>query len=267
MNQPLRILLAEDAVSIQVLAVGLLQKKWNHEVTVARNGQEAIALLTVQPFDLVLMDVQMPEMDGLEATRAIRQMEAGGRLPLQPGSHVPIIAMTAHTSDGQRADCLDAGMDGHVTKPIRAEELEAVVSRYADRLVSVTAQEQTMETQGSPPSLVHWSDALKSVQGDRELLRTVVCAFLTECSGHVRKLAAAIEANDAKSAHRQAHLIHGVMATFGIPSVAKTARTLEQQCGAGDMTDSQEIFQKLEPQLAEVTAVLKEFLNGNIAIP
>ena len=114
--QPLRILVAEDSLVNQKLAVGLLQKH-GHSVTIANNGKEAISAVTSQQFDIVLMDVEMPEMDGLEATAAIRTWEKSR------GKHVPIIAMTAHAMKSHREMCLEAGMDDYVSKPIRAQEL------------------------------------------------------------------------------------------------------------------------------------------------
>jgi two-component system, sensor histidine kinase and response regulator len=120
-TRPLRILLAEDSAVNQKLAIALLHPR-GHEVMVANNGREALARLADHDFDLVLMDVQMPEMDGLTATRQIRQREAGS------GRHVPIIAMTAHAMKGDRERCLAAGMDGYVSKPIRASELHAAIA-------------------------------------------------------------------------------------------------------------------------------------------
>ncbi len=115
-SRPLRILLAEDSLLNQKLAVGLLAK-WGHTVTVANNGREAVSAATQQPFDLVLMDIQMPEMNGFEATEAIRQQER------ERGGRVPIVAVTAHALTGDRERCLEAGMDAYVSKPIRQEEL------------------------------------------------------------------------------------------------------------------------------------------------
>lgn len=116
LEKELRILLAEDNAVNQKLAKGLLEKK-GHRVVVAETGRAALDLLETQSFDLVLMDVQMPEMDGLEATAAIRKREASG------GGHIPIIAMTAHAMVGDRERCIEAGMDDYVSKPVRAEDL------------------------------------------------------------------------------------------------------------------------------------------------
>jgi CheY-like chemotaxis protein len=115
-----KILLAEDNPVNQVVAVRLLQKR-GHRVTVAPNGIEAVAAVLREPFDLVLMDVQMPEMDGLAATAAIRLQEA------RTGRHLPIFAMTAHAMKGDAERCRNAGMDGYLSKPVRPQDLYAVV--------------------------------------------------------------------------------------------------------------------------------------------
>src|SRR5205823_6328444 len=118
----LRVLLAEDNAVNQKLMVRLLEK-WGHQVTVAANGQEALAATEREPFDLVLMDVQMPEVGGFEATAAIRAREK------QTGGHLPVVAMTAHAMEGDRERCLAAGMDDYLPKPIQAHELLAVLGR------------------------------------------------------------------------------------------------------------------------------------------
>ncbi len=122
--RPLRILLAEDSLVNQKLAVALLHRQ-GHSVTIANNGREAVAAIERESFDLILMDIQMPEMDGLEATAAIREKE------LSAGRHTPIVAMTAHALTGDRERCLSAGMDGYVTKPIRPQDLYQAVAGVA----------------------------------------------------------------------------------------------------------------------------------------
>ena len=120
-SRSLRVLLAEDSLLNQKLAIGLLTK-WGHTVTVANNGLEAVSAVAQQTFDLVLMDIQMPEMNGFEATEAIRQQESQG------GGHLPILALTARALKGDRERCLEAGMDGYVSKPIRQDELYQAIA-------------------------------------------------------------------------------------------------------------------------------------------
>jgi CheY-like chemotaxis protein len=128
----LKILLAEDNPVNQKLAVRLLEKR-GHKLTVAKNGREALAALQQEAFDLVLMDIQMPEMDGFEATAAIRESERG------TGKHQPIVAMTAHAMKGDDRRCLDAGMDGYLAKPIRSEEVYALLEGFPANLATTEA--------------------------------------------------------------------------------------------------------------------------------
>jgi len=125
-GRQLRILVVEDNAVNQALAVRLLEKR-GHKVTVAGNGKEALVALEKDPFDLVLMDVQMPEMDGFEATAVIREKEK------MSGNHLPVVAMTAHAMAGDRERCLEAGMDDYITKPIRPEELSELLARYSPK--------------------------------------------------------------------------------------------------------------------------------------
>jgi two-component system, sensor histidine kinase and response regulator len=134
------VLLAEDNPVNQRLAVRLLEKR-GHSVVVAGNGREALEALEKQSFDLVFMDVQMPEMDGLEATAAIREKEKGS------GVHRPIIALTAHAMKGDRERCLASGMDGYLTKPIRPQELDEILEQnLTSRLAAAETLELTRHT-------------------------------------------------------------------------------------------------------------------------
>ena len=126
-GKELQILLAEDNAVNQLLTTRLLEKR-GHQVVVANNGREAIAALTQQQFDLVLMDIQMPEMDGYEATAQIRKLERTA------GLHTPIVAVTANALKGERERCLAAGMDGYVPKPIHTTELFRVIAEVAPLL-------------------------------------------------------------------------------------------------------------------------------------
>ena len=121
-SQRLNVLVAEDGIVNQKLAIGLLEK-WGHSVTIAENGIKAVELSAAPEFDLILMDVEMPEMDGFQATRAIRLREQG------TSTHMPIIAMTAHAMKGDAEHCLDAGMDAYVSKPIRQQTLHDAIAK------------------------------------------------------------------------------------------------------------------------------------------
>ena len=136
----LRVLIAEDNLVNQRLAMRLLEKR-GHQVTIAGNGREAVAAAEQDTFDLVLMDLQMPEMDGFEATAALRKREK------ETGIHLPIIALTAHALKGDRERCLEAGMDGYLSKPIRPQELDAALEIHVARKSGPTAREPEPATQ------------------------------------------------------------------------------------------------------------------------
>jgi PAS domain S-box-containing protein len=256
---PLRVLLAEDAYANQMLAVGLL-KKWGHAVTVANNGREAIELLRAEPFDVVLMDVQMPEMDGMEATRLVRRMEAEGKLPLQRRRPLPVVAMTAHAMKGDRERCLEAGMTSYVSKPIRARDLQAVL---VELFVSPGAPAAEAPAEPSPDA-VNWPVALEAVAGDVDLLRAVAGAFLEEAQGVEARLAAAVAANEARGVERAAHQLKGMLGPFGAAAARDLAARLEGLGRRGDLAAAAGCLTELQEQVRPVTALLTRFVQGRI---
>jgi CheY-like chemotaxis protein len=256
----LRILLAEDAYPNQVLVVRLLDKQ-GHTVTIANNGKEAVALLKQQAFDLVLMDVQMPEMDGLEATRLIRRLEAEGQLAPQGRAPIPIVAMTAHAMKGDRERCLDCGMNGYVSKPIRRRELEDAV---AELFPSKPVPPRQSEATAAAAEVIDWSEALKSTDGDVDLLRLVAQAFLKEAGDHLARLRAALAAGDAATIHRLGHLLKGVLSTFGATASRASAERLETMGRQADLAGAADCLAALEAQLRQVIDLLTAFVEGHL---
>ena len=214
--RPLKILLAEDSLVNQQLAVALLSGE-GHEVVVANNGREAVAAVETGAFDMVLMDVQMPEMDGLEATAIIRRNEAAGG-----GRRLPIIAMTAHALAGDRERCIDAGMDGYTSKPINADELFAAIKDLA-----------AGQSEPSPPAAsvdgdpVDWDAALKVVRGDQRLLTMIVATALGEIPELLAAVRGAVTGGDPQALRRAAHTIKGSVRYFGANRMTELAARLE----------------------------------------
>jgi two-component system sensor histidine kinase/response regulator len=241
----LRVLLTEDNSVNQKLAVRLLEKR-GHSVMVAGNGREAIEQLARESFDVVLMDVQMPEMDGFEATRRIRERER------TTGEHVPIIAMTAHAMKGDRERCLQEGMDGYISKPLRPNELFESVESLAT--VSRAATEP-VATEFDPGL------ALASSGGDRELLDEVIGAFMEECPLLTRELADAIGRRDLKIAHRAAHTLRGALATLGAMQASSLAQQIEFRIRDGDWSID-DIHRELLASLSRLALILERFRNG-----
>ena len=247
---PLRVLLAEDSLVNQRLAVGLLEKH-GHTVVVACHGREAVATLQSQSFDVVLMDVQMPEMDGFEATAAIRHQEKG------TGRHIPIVAMTAHAMKGDRERCLAAGMDSYVSKPIRAGQLFQVIEAV------LAPHEETMATPDSPPtgkSVVDWFEALEGTEGDHELLLLTAEAFLEESPRLLATIRGAITENATAKLETAAHALKSTLCFFGAASDA--AAELEEMARAGDLGHAQDTFTTLETEMNEVMSALRDYVDG-----
>ncbi len=244
-GRALRLLLAEDNLVNQKLAVRLLEKQ-GHTVTIAANGVEAMAAVEREPFDLVLMDVQMPEMDGFEATAAIRAHERG------TGRHVPILAMTAYAMKGDRERCLAAGMDGYVSKPIQPRKLWQAIKQ----LVPADAP----PANGSPSALADILDrdeALERVGGDTGLLGELIELFLAEIVQLRRDIAAALQKGDAPKLARTAHTLKGAVSTFGAHAARDAAEHLERLGRAGDLAGAANAIAQMESELARLEPALK----------
>ncbi len=256
--QGLNVLLAEDNPINQRVAMKLLEKK-SINVMLAQNGLEALQMFKAHPFDLVLMDVMMPEMDGLEATQRIREFEASQRT-----MKVPIVAMTANAMQGDKERCLSAGMDGYVSKPIRPDllfaEMNEMIKKYVkenqkvkavslsldDMMLVLNADKtprfsdvdesqvktETLEMSNlmsmNEKPLYDWQASLEMIGGEEELLLSVLEMFLHEVPEYMNSLQQEIQQSDFDSASRTAHTLKGLLATFCAEEATNAALTLEQ---------------------------------------
>jgi len=252
----LRILLAEDSLVNQKLVKALLERQ-GHSVIVANDGQEAVGAFRTQPVDLILMDIQMPQMDGLEATIAIRQAEK------QRGTHVPIVAMTAHAMQGDRERCLEAGMDEYLAKPIRAQRLFETIAAMADS--SAGAPTAAPSPPPSPPTggerSVDWPAALESVQGDPALLKGIIAAFLEESPRLMTELAQAVSGASPTQIVRPAHTLKGALNYLGAPRACQIASQLEIMGRGGSLQQAEELFTAMQSEMASVSAALRDYLQ------
>jgi CheY-like chemotaxis protein len=253
--RPLQILLTEDNPVNQRLAVRILEK-WGHSVVVAGNGHKALEAFDRQSFDLVLMDVQMPEMSGLEATAEIRKREEA------TGRRVPIIAMTAHAMEGDREKCLAAGMDHYVTKPIDQQTLFAAIESCCS--VSPLSQAVLMTQIDAEPNFDP-EVILRRVDGDRELMREVATLFLEETPRLLSEIRQAVARNDTKTLERSAHTLKGSVGNFGAKGVFEAALALEQMGRQADCTRAQEILAQLERHVAALVPALQTFMRERAA--
>jgi PAS domain S-box-containing protein len=244
----LRILVAEDNSVNQRLAARLLERE-GHSVTIAGSGKEALelfesSLLEHHEYDLILMDVQMPGLDGLQATTLIREMELGSR------RRIPIVAMTAQAAESDRLRCLESGMDAYVTKPVHVSELmkmiESVVPGGNSMTANLTSEGSSVEVQLQQ---LDESLALSRVGGDVELLKEVVELFLDDYPSTFEKIKAAVANRNATALEHAAHSLKGSVSTFGASRAFEAAFTLEKQGRSGDLADAQESLVQLEQAL------------------
>src|SRR3989454_2285099 len=261
-DRVLRFLLVEDSAVNQALAVRLLRKR-GHEVQVAndgRQGLEAWGKAGPGRFDVVVMDVQMPEMDGFEATAAIRAREK------TTGRHQPIIAMTAHAMKGDKERCLEAGMDGYVSKPVRTKDLFDEIKKHVP-----SAEAPPTETSAKPPSpeatppvresaeTLDRATLMERLEGDAGLLAELVGLFLQDYPRLLTAMREAVARGDAKLLERAAHTLKGAVSNFAAPAATAAALRLEQMGRQANLTQAEEALAALEAELDRLKGLLAQF--------
>jgi PAS domain S-box-containing protein len=248
-ERSLRVLLAEDNPVNQTLAMRILERL-GHKAQVANNGKEALERAQEEEFDVILMDVQMPEMDGLEATMAIREAEAGSR------KHVPIVAMTAHAMKGDREKCLDAGMDGYLSKPIRVDELKKVMSEIGKQNLGQPREQDSFRAIGQIESL------LDSVMGDRALLAEMAELWLADSARQESQIRTGLDSGNAIMVQRGAHALKGSVGTFQAAAAQDAANQLEMSAKDGDLIGAGKAFETLSTQIDLVRQDLRKLAQA-----
>jgi PAS domain S-box-containing protein len=270
-----RLLLAEDNITNQKVAIKVLEKM-GHRVDAVANGAEAIRVLRTMPYDLVFMDVQMPEMDGFEATRRIRDPQTGVRNPL-----IPIVAMTAHAMKGDRERCLESGMNDYVSKPINPREVADAIARWltvepgpgdvsAPAASAVPAAVPPQATAApveplqatpapvEPSALPTRSSLLDRLGGDEEVFVEVIKIFLEDAPHLLTGMDDALNAGDAKTLRRLAHTLKGSSGTAGAEALQQASLRLEQAATAGNLASAATLI----PPVKELAAVVFETMGA-----
>jgi signal transduction histidine kinase/CheY-like chemotaxis protein/HPt (histidine-containing phosphotransfer) domain-containing protein len=251
----LSILLAEDNPVNQKVAETMLDKR-GHRVFVASNGREALETLNKEHIDLILMDVQLPEIDGFEATERIREREKAN------GGHIPIVAMTAHAMKGDRERCLAAGMDSYISKPIRAQELFSVIQNLANRSLD-------KEKESPPPSkhvrtlaedVFDLSKAMNAVGGDTELFEEVANLFLEDAADKIANLRKGVVRRDASAVAKAAHTLKGSAGYFGAKRTFDAVHRLELIGKNGAWTEAEKAQLELEREFKALETTMKRAL-------
>lgn len=258
-QRQLQVLVAEDSVVNQTLAIRLLERR-GHTAVVASTGTQALAALENQRFDVVLMDVQMPEMDGLEATAYIREQEQ------TTGAHIPIIAMTAHVMQGDRERCLEAGMDDYVAKPIQAEALFETIERLLPD-VAPTDAEPVPDVSRPATDVFDQASTLRRVDGDRDLLRELVGLFGEACTEMLEEMQNAIQKQDAMRLRQSAHTLKGEASNFGAAATVAAALRLEVMGRDESLADANAAYTDLENALEHLLPALSAFAEEEESAP
>jgi CheY-like chemotaxis protein len=279
---PLRMLLCDDNAINQKVAVRLLQQM-GYKPDVAANGLEALAALDKQSYDLIFMDVQMPEMDGLEATRFIRERQQDtSRFPTYK-STIIIVAMTANAMPGDRERCISAGMDDYLAKPVRPEDVRRIIENWGLKITSATQAAaptfpQTATATGVPdPSAVAAPAAREDspvdmdrlndfTNGDFNDLRDLVTLYIKQTTGQVEQLTNAVKAGSTVEVRRLAHSCAGASATCGMTKIVPFLRDLERQADAGNLSHAPELAHKIEEEFKRIRAFLETYLARQSAL-
>ena len=246
----LKLLLAEDNPVNQKVVLRVLEKR-GHQIDLAVNGRIAVEASAAEDYDMILMDVQMPEMDGLTATRTIRKREANSGC-----KRIPIIAMTAHALKGDQERCLEAGMDDYLTKPIKFSELFEKLEKWSQPL-------EVAESDPTDPATPQFNEkvALKMVDGDADTLHEIADLFLQDCPGLISQISTAIHSGDAASLVESAHMLKGSAGYFGASATSAAAAKLEQFGRSEQLEPAADVYSELEQQLSQLTDELAIFLG------
>ena len=249
--RPLHVLLVEDSVANQRVGAGMLEKL-RHTVRIVADGAAAVEACDAERFDVILMDLQMPGMDGYEATRAIRRREQH-----EGAARTPIVALTARASSGNEELCMATGFDGYLAKPYRSRELLSAMAAVVPAAESVPAGEAPP---ASPSAIARldWNAALETVDGDRELLGKMIEGFVGQQPALVDELREALREGDLPVARRVAHTIGGSLRSFDGARVVALANDLEDRCREGAADQAAATWRALEQELAEVMVELRD---------
>jgi CheY-like chemotaxis protein/HPt (histidine-containing phosphotransfer) domain-containing protein len=263
---PLQVLLCDDNVVNQKVALRLLQQM-GYKADIAANGLQALQALDKKPYDLIFMDVMMPEMDGLEATRVIRERQKDRAKHPNYKSPIIVVAMTANAMQGDRGKCLEAGMDDYLPKPVRLEDIRAIVERWGSSAgmseqgdPAATPSAPQTQTAPPPPAAdeppVDMERLNELTDGNNDSLLELVTLYVKQTAGQMEQLDAAVRANDAEKVRHVAHSCAGASSTCGIKNMPPILRELERQGHDGKLTTAPELCRQV---IAEFERV-KKFL-------
>ncbi|MBF0121301.1 MAG: PAS domain S-box protein [Desulfobacterales bacterium] len=255
----LHVLVAEDNEMNQKVAINML-KKLGHSVVIANNGKEALDILLKEQFDLILMDGQMPEMDGIQATYLIRQKEEEMKK-----KRIPIIALTAHAMKGDRERFLAAGMDDYISKPIKKDELSAVIKRCLEGLKKEqdktdNINESTEAEQGEPIDIV---EAIEIMDGNIELLKDCFNDFINNYPQLIENIKKAIDDKDSQALDKSAHRFKGTLKYLAAPKGSEFAYYLEMKGKENNFDNTNELYNSLYEECLRIKDFMLKYEKQN----
>lgn len=280
-----RILVVEDNIVNQKLVVRMAEKLGYHPVVVG-NGKEALAALATEKYAAILMDCQMPIMDGFEATKAIRERESAGRgargpgqgdeedtsplllaPSLSPTSHIPIIAVTANAMQGDRERCLAAGMDDYLSKPVKLDALGAVLQRWVAAATAPAAATETLSSaRGHERGTFDPAKMFQNIGGDNELFGQLIRLFLDQYQAMLANIKEGLIQADAVAVERAAHTLKGTAGNLCALEVASAAGRLEAVGHLGTLQDAPPVYAQLEMEVLRLVRILGSYQQGYEAI-
>ncbi|MEK6245181.1 MAG: response regulator [Pseudomonadota bacterium] len=245
----LRVLVVDDVDANCRLAQALL-RRFGHASEVATSGLEAVKLATARRYDVVLMDVQMPDIDGMEATRRIRE-RLGAASPR-------IIAVTANALPGDRERCLAAGMDDYLSKPIQMQALRTAIEQAGRSAAGSTARPAEPAPEAAPPGAIDWSriESLKPFDPDGSMVAGAIASFFADAPGRIRAIFEAHASGDAASLASAAHALKGSAANIGAARLQELSQGIESLAREGRLEGARKAIAGLEKSLAEARAAL-----------
>jgi len=256
-SKSLHILLAEDNVVNQKVATKILAN-WGHSIVVASSGKEAVEASEKERFDLIFMDIQMPDLDGFEATQIIREREKDG------GGRLPIVAMTAHAMKGDKEKCLAAGMDDYVSKPINRDELFSVIEKFTKggEATGHSTSLSSKDDQASTTGVFDIAKALEIAGGDKAFLKELADLFFENLLGYVAKIREAISRGDTGALEGAAHDLKGSVGNFAAKRAYNAAYQLEVIGNKGTLADADKLLRELMEELKPLECSIKSALSG-----
>ncbi len=255
--RPLHVLVVDDNFINQQLIMDLLRTR-GHHVQVASNGNEALAMLEKSSFEVLLVDIQMPGMDGYELCGHIRQRDK------QTGRHTPVLAITAYAMKGDKEKCLMAGMDGYISKPVRANELFGIV----ESAVTVEGRHEVdpwkhWQTQG----VMDKAEALGRLNGNENLLRKTAALFLQEYQNYLADIKEAVATGDCERLRRAAHTLKGTLGYFSARRAHETALVLEALARESRLSEAEGAYSALEAEVEHLNEALRTLAQGPVPAP